>query len=301
MDYTNSVEKAIAFIHEQYTESITVFDISRQVYLSPSYFSTVFRTLTGYTMREYVIRYRLYRVALELVNSRKKIIAITYENGFSSQQALTKSFSQIYGISPAQFRIISPEIKSFPPKNLLLERGILMELRKIFERVSFVKKDAFYVIGIETDIHYNGADGTASIGGLYERWGKGRLIEKIPDQVNDKLTFGMTHEETEDNTAKYTVAVEVSNLENIPSGFVGRRFEACEYAVFDCTLEDETSGRFFEYFFKTFLKEQGLSQPDAVTTKVGNTYSRYPLFEVYDKDFEKETDNIQIYAPILRP
>jgi predicted transcriptional regulator YdeE len=61
--------------------------------------------------------------------------------------------------------------------------------------------------------------------------------------------------ETENDTAKYIVAVEVSTLENIPTGLIGRRFDAAEYAVFDCTLEDETSGKFFQYFFKTFLKE----------------------------------------------
>ncbi len=300
MNHIDSVLKAIGFIHEQYGESITVTDVSSYVHLSPSYFSTVFRTLTGYTMRDYIIRYRLYKVALELVNSCKKIITITYESGFSSQQALNKSFTQIYGVTPAKFRRMNSHIDPFPLPNFIMERGISMELRKTFERVRFVKKDAFFVVGIETDINYNNADGTHSIVGLYERWGKEKLIEKIPNQVNDSLTFGMTHDETENDTAKYIVAVEVSTLENIPSGFVGRRFEACEYAVFDCTLEDETSGRFFKYFFKTFLSENNLSQPDAVTTKHGNTYSRYPLFEVYDKHFKDEKDDIQIFAPILR-
>ncbi len=300
MNHIDSVLKAINFIHEQWGESITVTDVSNYVYLSPSYFLTVFRKLTGYTIRDYIIRYRLYKTALDLLNSRKKIISITYENGFSSQQALNKSFSQIYGVAPGKFRHMNLHIDPFPPKNFVMERGISMEVRKTFERVHFVKKDAFFVIGIEADINYNNAEGTHSIGGLYEHWGKEKLIEKIPNQVNDNLTFGMTHEETENDTAKYIVAVEVSTLENIPSGFVGRRFEACEYAVFDFTLEDETSGKFFQYFFKTFLNENNLSQPDAVTTKHGNTYSRYPLFEVYDKNFKDEKDNIQIFAPIIR-
>lgn len=175
-----------------------------------------------------------------------------------------------------------------------------MELKKVFEKVQFVKKDSFLVIGLETDINYHSSEGTSSIKDLYEQWGTEQLIEKIPNQVHDHLLFGMTHSETENDTAKYMVAVEVSTLENIPAGFIGRRFEAAEYAVFDCTLEDETSGKFFQYFFTTFLKENNLSLPDAVFTKNGNTYSRYPLFEVYDKNFKEETDPIQIYAPIVR-
>ncbi|MDF2543395.1 MAG: transcriptional regulator, AraC family [Herbinix sp.] len=302
LDYLDIVKKSIAFIHCQYSEPITVSDVANHVYLSSSHLSTVFRTLTSYTMKDYILRYRLYQTALVLKGTKKRIIEITYENGFCSQQALTKSFSQCYGISPAKFRQLNPEIKPFPPnlENLLTERGMSMELKKVFEKVHFVKKDSFLVIGIETDINYHTSEGTHSISDLYKQWGNENLIEKIPNQVHDHLCYGMTHSETENDTAKYIVAVEVSTLENIPTGLIGRRFDAVEYAVFDCTLEDETSGNFFQYFFKTFLKENNLSLPDAVITKNGNTYSRYPLFEVYDKHFKNETDPIQIYAPILR-
>jgi AraC-like DNA-binding protein len=100
VEYTDAVREAILFINCQYSENITVAEISGHVYLSPSYFSTVFRTLTGYTIKEYILRYRLYQTALELQNTDKRIVAITFENGFSSQQALTKSFTQFYGIVP---------------------------------------------------------------------------------------------------------------------------------------------------------------------------------------------------------
>lgn len=176
-----------------------------------------------------------------------------------------------------------------------------MDLKNVFDNVRFVKKDSFLVVGIETDINYNGiGKGTDYISDLYDRWNTEKLIEKIPDQVNDLLTYGMTHESNADDTAKYIIAVEVSSLEHLPAGLIGRRFEACEYAVFECTLEEETSGRFFQYFFSTWLKEQGLSQPDSVHTALGNTFSRYPTFEVYDKNFVDASSKIEIYIPITR-
>lgn len=90
------------------------------------------------------------------------------------------------------------------------------------------------------------------------------------------------------------IAVEVSTLDNLPVGYLGRKFEACEYAVFDCTLDDVTSGRFWHHFYTVFLKETNLSQPEAITTIRGNTFpSRHPYFEVYGKTF-------QIYAPIIK-
>lgn len=301
MDYTALMREAIEFIHSQYGENILVSDISAQVYLSPSYFAYLFRTLTGYTVKNYLNRYRLYRAAAALRETDKRIIEIAFECGFSSQQAFTKSFSLLYGTSPAQFRRANISFNPFPPSNILQKRGITMDLKNVFDNVRFVKKDSFLVVGIETDINYNGiGKGTDYISDLYDRWNTENLIEKIPDQVNDLLTYGMTHESNADDTAKYIIAVEVSSLEHLPAGLIGRRFEACEYAVFECTLEEETSGRFFQYFFSTWLKEQGLSQPDSVHTALGNTFSRYPTFEVYDKNFVDASSKIEIYIPITR-
>jgi predicted transcriptional regulator YdeE len=121
-------------------------------------------------------------------------------------------------------------------------------------------------------------------------------MASIPDQIYSGVHYGITHDESIYDTAKYMIAVEVSSLDNLPPGYVGRRFEPCEYAAFNCSLDDVTSGKFWNYFNTVFLKEQGLSQPDVVTTKRGNVHSRYPKFEVY----ENCPPAIQIYAPILK-
>lgn len=298
MDYLSNIFEATQFIHRKYDENILVADISEYVYLSPSYFSKVFRIPTGYTVKEYVNRYRLYQAAMALKETDKRIISIAFETGFSSQQSLTKKFVQQYRIPPARFRSINPLIDPFPPENLFMERGIAMNLKQSFDSVQFITKESFLVVGIETDINYN--IGTDNIGDLYDQWNSEKLIELIPDQVNFPVEYGMTHESEEDDTAKYMIGVEVSTLDSLPTGFIARRFDTCEYAVFDTTLDMETSGEFWKYFFKTWLCEQGLEQPQAVFTKNKNVFTRLPSFEVYDANFIDGTSRIQIYAPILR-
>jgi len=298
MDYQSIIFEAIQLIHRKYDENMLVDDIAEYVYLSPSYFSKVFRILTGYTVKEYVNKYRLYQAAKALKETDKRIISIAFEAGFSSQQSLTKKFVQQYRIPPARFRRINPHIDPFPPENLFMERGIKMDLKQSFDNVQFITKESFLVVGIETDINYN--IGTDNIGDLYDQWNNGKLVELIPDQVNFPVEYGMTHESGEDDTAKYMIGVEVSTLDNLPSGFIARRFDSCEYAVFDTTLGMETSGEFWRYFFKTWLCEQDLEQPQTVYTKNKNVFSRLPSFEVYDADFKDETSRIKIYAPILR-
>ena len=298
MDYLNTIIEATEFIHQNYTENILVADIAEYVYLSPSYFSMVFRIITGYTVKEYLNQYRLYKAAIALKETDKKIIFIAFESGFSSQQSLTKKFVKQYKLSPAHFRKINPPINPFPPENIFMERDIIMDLKHCFENVKFITKESFLVVGIETDIDYN--LGTNNIGNLYDKWNNENLVELIPDQINYPVVYGMTHESDENDTAKYMICVEVSTLKNLPSGFIARKFDTCEYAVFETTLDMETSGEFWRYFYKTWLSEQNLKQPQSICTKNKNIYTKLPNFEVYDVNFKDETSKIQIYAPIIR-
>ena len=254
MDIEQSVYKSTLYIHSMYAEPISVIDIAAKVYLSPSYFSFMFRTFTGYTVKNYLNRYRLYRAALNLRDSNKEIVEIAYANGISSQQAFTRSFSQMYGITPAQFRLQRPPVNPFPPEILWFERRTQsMELMQCFENVRFMRKDAFFVAGLEVDIHYNSDEGTAPIGGLWGMWHGENIGDKLPDKVSDKVSkgvvFGITHSETDDGRAKYFVGVEVSTLDNLPPGIIGRKFEASEFAVFDTTLEIIWTGDFWRTFY----------------------------------------------------
>lgn len=152
MDYIKAVQETISFIHIKYKESITIADIAANVYFSPSYFASIFRTITGYTIKDYLLRYRLYMTARELRDTNKQMFTIAIENGFATQQAFTKSFTQMYEIAPSRFRETKPRISKFPPKNIIKTKEMSEEFHKIFENVRYIKKDAFFVAGIETVI-----------------------------------------------------------------------------------------------------------------------------------------------------
>ena len=80
VDYPDAIREATLFIHRQYGENILVADISYHVYFSSSYFAKVFRTLTGYTVKEYINCYRLYRAAMNLKQSFAGVRFITKES-----------------------------------------------------------------------------------------------------------------------------------------------------------------------------------------------------------------------------
>jgi len=299
MDIKQLVYDSVQFMHLNYSEQIAIADISAHVYLSPSYYATVFRVLTGYTVKHYLNRYRLHRAAVSLAESNKRIIEIAFDSGFLSQQSFTKRFSQAYGISPAQFRLSKPTIEPFPPENIWKERVLSMELMDCFENVQFIKKDAFYVAGLEVDINYNDKNGTDPISGIWDVWKNNdyEIPKSIPNIIGEAV-YGMTHSENIEGTAKYMVGVPVSTLDNLPVSFVGRKFETSDYAVFKTTLDILWSGDFWRTFYTKWLPESGYMMHDEQVRKSYPTFNRYPDIEVYDKDFE---DGIMyIYAPVIK-
>ena len=300
MDIKQIIYDATLYIHRMYDEPITITDISAQAYLSPSYFSSQFRIFTGFTVKNYLNRYRLYRAAMDLKNSGKQIVEITYINGFSSQQAFTRSFSQMYGIAPAQFRLLNPAIDPFPPKNLWKEPIPIMELMECFENVRFIKKESFFVAGLEVDIHYNSEDGTSPIGDIWKVWKEENLGLSILDQVSaDGTVYGLTHSEDAKNKAKYMVCVEVKSLSNLPVGFVGRRFPACERAVFNTTL-DIIWTRFWHTFYAKWLPNSGYTLPDSQLKETYPTFTKHPDIEVYPSDWKNNQSIMQVYAPVVK-
>ena len=175
-----------------------------------------------------------------------------------------------------------------------------MELMQCFENVRFMHKKAFFVVGLEVDIHYNSDDGTAPIGGLWELWKAEKIAERIPGQISPGTVYGITCNETADNTGKYLVCVEVSTLNNLPVGLIGRRFESSERAIFDITLPILHTGDFWRTFYTKWLPESGYALHDKQIKESYPTFDKHPDIEVYPKDWKDEQSIMQIYAPVVK-
>ena len=299
MNVEQLIYESTLYIHDNYGDQINIADVSNQAYLSPSYFAKIFRVLTGFTVGDYLNRYRMYKAAKELAESNRQIIEIAFDSGFLSQQSFTKSFSKTFGISPTKFRLKKPALSQFPPENMWKESVLSMELMNCFENVKFIKKDAYFVVGFEADINYNGDDGTNPIAGTWDKFNAEGT--KIPD-ICFAGSYGITHSETSDGLAKYIACAEVSSLANIPTGFVGRKFEASEYAVFDTTLEIIWTGMFYKTLYAKWLPDSGYKyrEDPGSSTYEWAPFVKYPAIEVYPMCWEGTESVMQVYIPVVK-
>lgn len=103
-DSDSKIILAQKYIEEHYNEDISVSDLAEKFYMSPNYFSTVFKKQTGESTISYMNRIRLERAKKELEETDRSIAEIAELIGFNDSHYFFKLFKKDTGITPLQYR-----------------------------------------------------------------------------------------------------------------------------------------------------------------------------------------------------
>ncbi len=98
------MKKAVNFISQHYTETLTLDQVAGHVHLNPAYFSTMFKKEVGLSFKEYLNHVRIEESKRLLTNSNFSIIDIAIAVGFEDQSYFSKVFKKYTGMTPKQFR-----------------------------------------------------------------------------------------------------------------------------------------------------------------------------------------------------
>ena len=98
------IKKAMDYIEENHMRKIPLRKISRDLNISPYYFSHLFRRKTGVSFHSYLIDIRLRHSSQMLKDPSMPIKAISRRLGFSDEFHFGKTFKRKYRITPGNFR-----------------------------------------------------------------------------------------------------------------------------------------------------------------------------------------------------
>lgn len=102
--YDQIVSKVVDYIGEHIYEKITVEDICHHVNYGKTYISTLFLKTTGYTLIEYITKFRI-RLAKSLIrNTEKSCSEISEKLLFNSPQYFYKIFKKETGMTPNEYK-----------------------------------------------------------------------------------------------------------------------------------------------------------------------------------------------------
>jgi AraC-like DNA-binding protein len=100
-------ENIADYIQQHYMNKLTLQKISEKLNLSRSYVAQVFKTMTGYTVMEYVMECRLtqakYLIEMEPLKPLKDV---AFESGFESATHFSRYFREKVGVSAKEYRHI---------------------------------------------------------------------------------------------------------------------------------------------------------------------------------------------------
>ncbi len=102
--HLNVIQKAIKYIYNHYEEKITLESISAMVYLSPTYFSKIFKEEMNITFVTFLNEVRIEQSKRLLRDERVKLIDIANMVGFEDQSYFTKVFKKVMNMTPLQYR-----------------------------------------------------------------------------------------------------------------------------------------------------------------------------------------------------
>lgn len=98
------VEEAKAFMEENLAREISLEEVAELLGLNPSYFSQLFKQVTGETFVHYRISRRMEKAKKLLGQSQYRITDISFEVGYADHPHFTKTFKKYTGLSPSEYR-----------------------------------------------------------------------------------------------------------------------------------------------------------------------------------------------------
>ncbi|MBD2864922.1 response regulator transcription factor [Paenibacillus oceani] len=102
--FKHIVTAAIKYIQEHYAEDIRLEDVSSQVFVTPNYFSRVFKEETGQHFTEWLNTYRVDKAKVLLKDVGTKIYEVAERVGYNDYKYFTHVFKKYTGFTPKEYR-----------------------------------------------------------------------------------------------------------------------------------------------------------------------------------------------------
>lgn len=99
-----AVSRTIRYVELHYAEHITLDMVAGNVYLSPSYLSSLFKKVLGFSFNEYLNTVRITEAKHRLSRGWDSVTEIAYAVGYESQSYFSKVFKRMTGMSPSEYQ-----------------------------------------------------------------------------------------------------------------------------------------------------------------------------------------------------
>lgn len=103
-DLGRPIESVLAYLNEHYQDPLTLHEVADRVYLSPSYFSRLFKAEIGTTFTEFLTQLRIKKSKTLLRMTSLSMEIVANNTGFANASYFATTFKRIEGRTPSEYR-----------------------------------------------------------------------------------------------------------------------------------------------------------------------------------------------------
>ncbi len=232
MDSSNQarLEDVIDWIEQNLDHPLNLDQIAQQAGLSTFHFSRLFTARMSRSVMAYVRGRKLIRAARRMGDEKDlQLVDLAFDCGFESQEAFTRAFKRVFGVSPGRFRsgfAVDPIEGQYP---MTVSTDTSTAVARLPELVTL---EAFHVAGPSRRFD------EATKAEIPQLWSALIGALPFPGQVKSWATYGVVYGGGEgDGCFEYMAGVGVEPGCAPPDSFATIEIPAATYMVFRITLD----------------------------------------------------------------
>ncbi|QUI22763.1 AraC family transcriptional regulator [Vallitalea pronyensis] len=249
MNNRDIVLSSITLIEKNLKNTISLAEISRQCGFSYYYFSKLFKTVTGYSPKSYILARKISESVDDLLNTNQRVLDIGLKYGFGSPETYTRAFKRIMHKNPNEIR------KDGKVNSRLLLKPITKQTLNRFNHAldkspEFVELNERQLMGIP--FYYN----ISMKSDLSNSWSLFmQNLSTIPYIKKRERFYQMQYwfPDQDDDSTFFFIAVEVERIESVPIQFVAKTIPAGTYMKFRHKGRSNQVGYTYQYIYEEWL------------------------------------------------
>lgn len=128
------VSQIIDYIETNFTEEVSLAELSERLNLSVPYLSKFIKDNLGMTFSNYVNIMRLKYAGNQLLSTESSVTRIAMDSGFSNMRTFNKAFLDQFKTTPSEFRKKTSDLAAVKRKREMQEKKIFKEVEQILTK-----------------------------------------------------------------------------------------------------------------------------------------------------------------------
>lgn len=284
--YIKLINETVDYIEEYLSDRLSLSILSKHFGVSDFHFNRMFKTVSGITLKQYILGRKLTRASELLSIKESSIIDIAYDLGFEYPEVFSRAFKKQFGISPSGYQKTSSKLEGVP-KAFIAEREIMNYRGVLALKGDYRYLDEISLVGVSTDTDMSSKEQEVMLRASTEHY-----LNNTAEQAwfNQERFFTVVNCHGEENEG-YTVFCGKELLKDAAIGVYQKRLIPSGWYVSFQYYGDiiEIREAFVDDLYRWIIINEAELNPNGIG-----------MINIYPKDYPSN-NNISILVPIKKP